>query len=236
MLKGIVLMGGTGSRLGTLCKTTNKHLLPVGKNVMGEYPLSKMQKIGIKDVMIITGKDHAGNIISHFGSGEEYNLRIQYRVQERPGGIAEAISLTEPFIGKDDQAFVILGDNIFEYNFTKKDVTLSDNDKAKIFIYELESERDPRAFGCLCPKTKKIVEKPAEIISRAVVTGAYCFGGESLFQRISELEYSNRGELEVTDLNNSYAKDGKLEVGFIQGKWTDTGSLETLAEAQKINI
>jgi len=238
-MKGIILAGGTGSRLFPLSKVTNKHLLPVGKYPMIYHPISKLKEAGIYDIFIVTGKEHAGSIVNLLGSGYDMGLNFTYRIQDQPGGIAQALGLAEGFVGKD-KCVVILGDNIFEDNmepfvrrFEKQRVG------AKILIKQVE---DPERYGVAELQGDKIVsieEKPKQPKSNYCVTGIYMYDS-SVFDVVKSLKPSNRNELEITDVNNEYIRRGCMTSDVLNGWWTDAGTFESLAFAgnlaEKIEI
>jgi len=232
-MKGIVLAGGTGSRLYPLTKVTNKHLLPVGGYPMIYYPISKLKEAGLTDIFVVTGKEHAGAIVNLLGSGYEMGLKFTYRIQDQAGGIAQALGLAEDFVGSD-KCVVILGDNIFEDNiadFVKK----FDEQKegAKILIREV---KDPQRYGVAELEGDKVIsieEKPEFPKSNYSVTGIYMYDS-SVFNIIKTLKPSVRGELEITDVNNEYIRRGTLTSNILTGWWTDAGTLESLAYANKL--
>jgi glucose-1-phosphate thymidylyltransferase len=232
-MKGIVLAGGTGSRLYPLTKVTNKHLLPVGGYPMIYYPISKLKEAGLTDIFVVTGKEHAGAIVNLLGSGYEMGLKFTYRIQDQAGGIAQALGLAEEFVGSD-KCVVILGDNIFEDNiadFVKK----FDEQKegAKILIREV---KDPQRYGVAELEGDKVIsieEKPEFPKSNYSVTGIYMYDS-SVFNIIKTLKPSVRGELEITDVNNEYIRRGTLTSNILTGWWTDAGTLESLAYANKL--
>lgn len=226
-MKGIVLAGGTGSRLHPLTKVTNKHLLPVGKYPMIFYPIYKLSKAGIKEILIITGREHMGDVIELLGSGRDFNLDFTFKVQDKAGGIAEALGLAENFV-KNDKCVVILGDNIFEDDISE---FVSDFEKqksgAKILLKEV---KDPSRFGVAEIKDGKIIsieEKPKEPRSNFAVTGIYMYDF-MVFEIIKTLKPSQRGELEITDVNNRYIEKGNLTYNILKGWWTDAGTFESL--------
>ena len=226
-MKGIILAGGTGSRLRPLTKVTNKHLLPVGRKPMIYHPIEKLRGIGIEDILIVTGVEHMGDIVSLLGSGSEFGCRFTYKVQDKAGGIAQALGLAEGFVGQDSMA-IILGDNIFEDDLRPfaKDFKKG----AKVLIKEVS---DPGRFGVVELKGKKIVsieEKPKKPKSNYVITGIY-FYDQQVFDVIKKLKPSKRGELEISDVNNAYLKNGDLDYDILSGWWTDAGTFESLERA-----
>lgn len=232
-MKGIILAGGTGSRLAPLTKVTNKHLLPVGKYPMIYYSISQLKDAGIQEIMIVTGRNHAGDIINLLGSGNEYGVNFTYRIQENAGGIAEALDLAEEFVG-DGLMTVILGDNIFTGNIKLAiDEFKEQGTGAKILIKEV---KDPQRFGVPEIYNNRIVsidEKPANPKSNYAVTGIYMYDNQ-VFDIIKDLNPSARGELEITDVNNAYIRLNQLRYGIVTGDWIDAGTHESLARANKI--
>lgn len=232
-MKGIILAGGTGSRLYPLTKVTNKHLLPVGKYPMIFHAVSKLKKAGITDVLVVTGKEHMGDVVSLLGSGSEMGVSFTYKVQDEAGGIAQALSLAEHFVG-DDQMVVILGDNVFADDIS----SFVDNFKkqetgAKILIQEVH---DPKRFGVPELQGDRIVsieEKPQNPKSNYAVTGIYMYD-HKVFDIIKTLKPSARGELEITDVNNAYIERGELTFDVLQGWWTDAGTHASLARANEL--
>ena len=224
-MKGIILAGGTGSRLAPMTNVTNKHLLPVYDKPMIMYPMQSLIAAGVKDIMIVSGKGHAGHFLELLGSGKDYGVRLSYAVQEEPGGIAQALSLTEDFADEDDVA-VILGDNIFEDKF---DIS-SFQKGGRIFLKEVQ---DPERFGVATLKDGKvieIIEKPTCPKTNYAVSGFYIYDN-TLYDKIRSIKPSGRGEMEITDVNNLYLKEGLLEVNFVKGFWTDAGTVESLYRA-----
>lgn len=232
-MKGIVLAGGTGSRLYPLSKVTNKHLLPVGRFPMIYYPIFKLKQAGINDIFIVTGKEHAGAIVNLLGSGYEMGLNFTYRIQDQAGGIAQALSLAEGFVG-NDRCAVILGDNIFEDNIAGAVERFQSQDQAaKVILKEVE---DPQRYGVAELKGSKLIsieEKPKLPKSNYCVTGIYMYDN-SVFDIIRTLKPSKRGELEISDVNNEYIRRGNLSVDFLNGWWTDAGTFESLAYANML--
>lgn len=232
-MKGIILAGGTGSRLYPLTKVTNKHLLPVGKYPMIFHAVHKLKQAQISDILVVTGKDHMGDVVNLLGSGHEMGVTFTYKVQDEAGGIAQALDLAEQFVG-DDQMVVILGDNVFEDdilpfvdNFRKQ------KSGAKILIQEVS---DPTRFGVPELDGDRIVsieEKPKQPKSNYAVTGIYMFD-HSVFDIIKTLKPSARGELEITDVNNAYIERGELTFDLLLGWWTDAGTHASLARAHDL--
>jgi glucose-1-phosphate thymidylyltransferase len=233
-MKGVILAGGTGSRLFPLTKVTNKHLLPVGKYPMIYYPIYKLIEAGISDILIVTGKEHMGSVVSLLGSGYEFGVEFTYKIQDQPGGIAQALGLAEHFV-KGDKCVVILGDNIFEDNISEYVHKFKNQDKgAKILLKEVPA---PERFGVAELKGEKIVsieEKPENPKSNYCVTGIYMYDSR-VFDIIKTLKPSARGELEITDVNNAYIKEGTLTYDILKGSWTDAGTFESLRRANELS-
>lgn len=232
-MKGVILAGGTGSRLYPISRVTNKHLLPVGRYPMIYYPIAKLKKAGIEDVMIVTGKENAGAFVNLLGSGYEMGLRFTYRIQDQPGGIAQALSLAEGFVG-DNKCVVILGDNIFEDEIAGFIDDFRVQEKGcKILI---KAVNDPERYGVVEIKDGEIIsieEKAKKPKSNFCVTGIYMYDSK-VFDIIKKLKPSARGELEITDVNNEYIKRGTLTFDKLNGWWTDAGTFESLARANEL--
>lgn len=233
-MKGVVLAGGLGTRLYPLTKVTNKHLLPVFNKPMIYYPIQTLIDAGIRDILIVTGGNSAGDFLRLLGNGKEFGLKhLNYTYQEGEGGIADALSLAEHFAG-GGKFVVILGDNIIEKSI-KKEVEIFEKQKegARILLKEVEK---PERFGVAEIKDGKIVriiEKPEKPPSNLVVTGIYMYDSYA-FEVIKTLKPSARGELEITDVNNSYLSAGKLTYGVLDGWWTDAGTFESLLRANNL--
>jgi glucose-1-phosphate thymidylyltransferase len=232
-MKGIILAGGTGSRLYPLTKVTNKHLLPVGKYPMIFHSVFKLKEADVQDILIVTGKDHMGDVVNLLGSGREMGVTFTYKVQDEAGGIAEALGLAQHFVG-NDQMVVILGDNVFQdsiamfvSNFREQQIG------AKILIQEVH---DPQRYGVPELDGNKIIsieEKPEQPKSSHAVTGIYMYDS-SVFDIIKTLSPSGRGELEITDVNNAYIRKGQLTYDVLRGWWTDAGTHASLAKANEL--
>lgn len=223
-MKGIILAGGKGTRLLPLTKITNKHLLPIFNKAMIEYPLRVLLQAGIKEILIISGREHAGDFIEYLGSGSDYNVTFTYKVQVQAGGIAHALNLAEDF-ADGGPITVILGDNIFEDNFKSKLSNFKNG--AKVFLKEVP---DPERFGVATVKGNKIVkivEKPKKPESNFVTTGLYQYDS-NVFKIIKKLKPSARGELELTDVNNAYVKSGKMKAETVTGFWSDAGTFDSM--------
>lgn len=233
-MKGIILAGGLGKRLEPLTRITNKHLLPVYNKPMIYYPLQTLINAGIKDIMIVTGGNNAGDFLKLLGNGSEFGLKhLHYTYQRGEGGIAEALSLAEHFVD-NDKMVVILGDNLFEGSIKKYvDRFTSQKGGARIVVKEVE---DPHRFGVIDFRNKKIVsiqEKPKKPKSKYAVTGIYMYD-HYVFDIIRTLKPSKRGELEITDVNNAYLKKNSLCFDILEGWWTDCGTFESLFKASTL--
>ncbi|MGD8427696.1 MAG: sugar phosphate nucleotidyltransferase [Balneolaceae bacterium] len=230
-MKGIILAGGTGSRLYPLTKVTNKHLLPIGNKPMIYYPIEKLTEVGIDEILIVTGTEHMGDVVNLLGSGKDFGCRFTYKVQDEAGGIAQALGLAENFVG-DDCMTVILGDNIFQASLDKA-IDSYPGKGAQILLKEVE---DPERFGVAEVKGDKIIgieEKPAHPKSKLAVTGIYMYDAR-VFNYIRELEPSGRGELEITDVNNKYIGQNAMRFSLMEGWWTDAGTPVSYKRANKL--
>lgn len=229
-MKGVILAGGTGSRLYPLTKVTNKHLLPVYDKPMIYYPLQTLIDAGIEDIMIVSGRGHAGHFLELLGSGVDFGVHITYEIQEKAGGIAEALGLAEDFI--DNEAVtVILGDNIFQDNV--RDAVQSFKTGARIFLKEVP---DAKRFGVAEIKDSRIIsieEKPPKPKSNLAVTGLYIYE-PGVFEIIRNLKPSGRGELEITDVNNEYIRLNNMDFSLLNGYWSDAGTFESLFRASEL--
>jgi len=233
-MKGIILAGGLGTRLFPLTKITNKHLLPVYDRPMIYYPIQALVNAGITDIMIVTGGRKSGDFLSLLGNGSEFGLKhLNYTYQEGEGGIAEALGLCQHWAG-DDDICVILGDNIIEYNVAKAVSDFKAQDKgAKIMLKEVH---DPQRFGVAelsGDRVVSIIEKPKEPKSNLAVIGIYLYDNR-VFDVISRQEPSERGELEITDVNNWYIRDGSMTYEVLPGWWTDAGTFDSLHRASTL--
>ncbi len=230
-MKGIILAGGTGSRLYPLTKVTNKHLLPVGDKPMIYHPIEKLTEVGIDEILIVTGTEHMGAVVNLLGSGKDFGCRFTYKVQDEAGGIAQALGLAENFAG-NDPVLVILGDNIFESSL-KKAVEDYPGKGAQILIQDVP---DPKRYGVAELEGDKVVsieEKPEEPKSNYAVTGIY-FYDPAVFECIKSLNPSSRGELEITDVNNHYIQKGAMKSSILTGWWTDAGTPESYQIANEL--
>jgi len=233
--KGVVLAGGTGSRLMPLTKVTNKHLLPIGKKPMIYYPIEKLTSIGIDKILIVTGVEYMGDVVGLLGSGREFGCQFTYKVQDEAGGIAQALGLAEGF-SHGDQLVVILGDNIFEANLKQyADRFISQKTGARVLLKQVTN---PQRFGVAEISDGKVIsieEKPKKPRSGYIITGIY-FYDDAVFDIIRTLKPSARGELEISDVNNAYITKGQLEYDILDGWWTDAGTFESLNRANKLVI
>ncbi|WP_020402059.1 sugar phosphate nucleotidyltransferase [Gracilimonas tropica] len=230
-MKGIILAGGTGSRLFPLTKVTNKHLLPVGDKPMIYHPIEKLTEVGIEEILIVTGTEHMGAVVNLLGSGKDFGCRFTYKVQDEAGGIAQALGLAENFAG-DEPMVVILGDNIFQMSL-KKAMDNYDGTGAQILIKEVP---DPKRYGVAeldGEKVLSIEEKPEKPKSNYAVTGIYFYDSD-VFECIKTLKPSGRGELEITDVNNFYIQQGKMVSSEMEGWWTDAGTPESYRVANEL--
>lgn len=230
-MKGIVLAGGTGSRLFPLTKVTNKHLLPVGRKPMIYYPIEKLTGAGIDEILIVTGTDHMGAVVNLLGSGKDFGCRFTYKVQDEAGGIAQALGLAENFVGNDTMT-VILGDNIFETSLNTALVNYPESG-GQILLQKVD---DPERFGVAELEGDKIIgieEKPDHPKSDYAVTGIYMFDAD-VFDLIKTLKPSGRGELEITDVNNHYIDRGEMRFSVLNGWWTDAGTPESYEIANRL--
>lgn len=230
-MKGIILAGGTGSRLYPLTKVTNKHLLPIGNKPMIYYPIEKLTEVGIDEILIVTGTEHMGDVVNLLGSGNNFGCRFTYKVQDEAGGIAQALGLAENFVGGDSMT-VILGDNIFQTDLTNA-LNSYPGSGAQILLKEVE---DPERFGVAEVEDDKIIgieEKPEQPKSRLAVTGVYMYDAD-VFDYIRDLEPSDRGELEITDVNNRYIERNAMRFSVMEGWWTDAGTPSSYKRANKL--
>lgn len=233
-IKGVVLAGGLGTRLMPLTRVTNKHLLPVYNKPMVFYPIEKLVEAGIQEIMIVTGGNHAGEFLRLLKNGKDFGLReLHYTYQEGEGGIAEALGLTEDFVD-GDRVCVILGDNIFEASIKGGVERFARQEQGgRIFLKKVP---DPERFGVADLKGDKIVgieEKPKKPKSNYAVTGIYMYDAQ-VFDFIKKLSPSERGELEITDVNNFYVKSGSMCYEILEGWWTDAGTFESLLRANML--
>lgn len=232
-VRGIVLAGGKGTRLGELTKVTNKHLLPVGPVPMVYHPIKKLTGAGIRDVLLVSGTEHMGDFVELLGSGREHGCTLTYRVQDEAGGIAQALGLAELFC-TGARCAVILGDNIFHDPLGG---LLADAAKKPDWAWvALKRVPDPKRYGVAELDGDRIVsieEKPLNPKSDFAVAGIYVYPAD-VFTITRTLKPSARGELEITDVNRHYLEQGRLGYSMLQGYWTDAGTLESLATANML--
>jgi glucose-1-phosphate thymidylyltransferase len=230
-MKGIVLAGGLGTRLYPLTRVTNKHLLPVYREPMIYYPIRTLVNSGITDILIVTGGNNAGDFLRLMGNGSEFGLKhLNYTYQEGEGGIAAALGLAQHF-ADGGKIMVVLGDNIIEKNVRKAVEDFEKQERgAKVILKEVP---DPQRFGVPAFENERIIridEKPAVPASQYAVIGIYMYDG-GVFDVIKTLKPSQRGELEITDVNNHYIREGTLTWEILDGWWTDAGTFESLQYA-----
>ena len=233
-MKGIILAGGTGSRLEPLTKVTNKHLLAVYNKPMIYYPLYSLKEAGIDNVLIVSGKGHAGDFLELLGSGAQFGMKLSYEVQEEAGGIAQALSLAEEF-ASNEKIVAILGDNIIEDSLADALSDFSVQPRgAKVFLKEVSN---PQAYGVAEideDRIVSIIEKPDNPKSNMAVTGIYMYDPQ-VFDVIRGLSPSQRNELEITDVNNYYLEQQTLKYQILEGFWGDCGeSFDSLLEASNL--
>lgn len=236
-LKGVILAGGTGSRLYPLTKVTNKHLLPVGRYPMIFHPLVRMRRAGIEEVAVVTSPEHMGDVVNLLGSGRIFGLDLTYRVQDEPGGIAQAMGLCENFTG-DSPFLCILGDNILGEDLgdevrAYREQLAAGGGGARVLLKEVP---DPERYGVPRfegDRISEIIEKPADPPSRYCVTGIY-FYDAGVYDVIRQLKPSRRGEYEVSDVSNAYVARQALSHGYLRAWWGDAGTLEGWYEANEL--
>jgi glucose-1-phosphate thymidylyltransferase len=234
-MKGVVLAGGLGTRLYPLTKVTNKHLLPVYDRPMVYYPIECLVNAGISDILIVTGGNSAGDFLQLLGNGIDFGLKdLSYTYQQGEGGIADALALAEHF-ADGEKIVVVLGDNIIERNIRSAVEAFARQERgAKILLKEVG---DPERFGVATMngdgKVLRIVEKPKEPETNLAVIGVYMYDAR-VFEYIGRLEPSERGELEITDVNNFYIEDGTMTAEILEGWWTDAGTFDSLLRASNI--
>ena len=233
-MKGIVLAGGTGSRLFPLTKITNKHLLPIYDKPMIYYPIQALVEAGIRDLLVVTGGRNSGDFLRLLANGKEFGLKhINYAYQEGEGGIAEALALAEHF-AEGSRICVVLGDNIIEGSIAQAVADFKQQERgAKILLKQVG---DAERFGVAEIEGDRIIgieEKPAKPKSNYAVTGIYMYD-ESVFAKTRNLKPSARGELEITDVNNAYINEGTMSFNYLEGWWTDAGTFESLLRAANL--
>jgi len=234
-MKGVILAGGSGSRLYPLTRITNKHLLPVYNQPMIYYPIQLLVAAGIDRILIVTGGNHAGEFLPLLGNGSAFGLKhLDYTHQESPAGIADALGLARHFVG-DDSVCVLLGDNIFEYSIASTVERFArQGSGARVLLAEVDH---PESYGVAVFESDRIArieEKPARPASRLAVTGCYLYDAE-VFLFVENLSPSARGELEITDVNNRYLQHGTLQSDRLDGYWADCGeSIDALLRANNL--
>jgi len=232
-MKGVILAGGLGTRLHPLTKATNKHLLPVGSEPMLYHPIHQLTDSSIEDILVITSTQHMGDVVRCLGSGEEFNCKLSYKVQEHAGGIAHALALAEDFVG-GHKICVILGDNIFEYSIKPyTEAFIKQKEGAHVLLKEVG---DPERYGIAALDEHQVIEieeKPSNPKSSFAVVGLYYFD-DQVFDIIRAIATSERGELEITYVNNAYIEKQQLHYSICYGRWTDAGTFESLFEANQI--
>ena len=234
-MKGVVLAGGLGSRLYPLTKITNKHLLPVYDKPMVHYPIQCLVNAGITDIQIVTGGNYAGDFLQLLGNSGDFGLKdLSYTYQQGEGGIADALKLAEHFV-EGDKMVIVLGDNIIQGNIKAAvEDFAAQPEGAKIMLKEVD---DPQRFGVATVDESgavtKIVEKPTAPESSKAVIGIYMYDAKA-FDYVRELRPSDRGELEITDVNNAYIEAGNMTAEVLQGWWTDAGTFDSLRRASNL--
>jgi len=232
-MKGVILAGGMGERLFPLTKVTNKHLLPVGKEPMIFNPVRQLVSAGIKEICIVTSTLHMGSIVNLLGSGKEFDVDFTYKVQEKAGGIAHALRLTENF-AKGDKIVVILGDNICTHSIRPYVKEFEDQKKGARVL--LKKVGDPERYGIAAIDEQKIIEiqeKPSKPKTNYAVIGYYMYDSK-VYDIIRQIKTSARGELEITDVNNKYIGLKEMKYDILEGEWTDAGTFESYIYANKI--
>lgn len=233
-MKGIILAGGRGTRLYPLTKVCNKHLLPLGPYPMIYYPIFKLRQAGITDILLVTGAEDVGQFAALLGSGRDFNVSFTYRVQERPGGIAEALLLGKEYVGSSPFV-VLLGDNMFADDLSPIVQRFAKGkEKAKLILKEVE---DPRQFGVAELRDQRILgieEKPVTPKSKYAVTGIYLYRSE-VFEVIAGLSPSARGEMEITDVNNFFVSTGEISYEMLDSWWEDAGTLPNYYKVNQLH-
>ena len=222
-MKGVILAGGKATRLRPLTQVTNKHLLPIYDKPLIYYPLEAMARAGVEEVLLTTNPEHAGHFLQLLGTGREFGLRLTYELQEGANGLADAVGLAERF-ARGSKVLVLLGDNIFTHDLAPRVRAFEQQEQgAVIFATEVE---EPQHYGVIEVDGDRVVgieEKPEHPRSNLAQTGIYLYD-DRVFEFISELEPSPRGELEITDLNNRYVAEGTLSCDVLEGYWIDAGT------------
>jgi glucose-1-phosphate thymidylyltransferase len=232
-MKGVILAGGLGTRLMPLTKITNKHLLPVYDRPMIFYPIETLRNAGIKDILIVTGGNSAGDFLRLLENGDELGVSLSYAYQRGEGGIADALRLAERFAA-GEPICVMLGDNLIERDIV--DTVKAFNARAQGACILLKEVEDPERFGVAVlegDRIARIIEKPRSPPSNLAVIGIYLYDPR-VFEIIKTLKPSGRGELEITDVNNAYIANGQMSYGILKGWWTDAGTFESLLRASRL--
>lgn len=232
-MKGVILAGGKGTRLHPLTKATNKHLLPVGLEPMLFHPIRQMVAAGITDILVITSTEHMGDVVNCLGSGAEFKCSLTYKVQETAGGIAHALALADGF-ARSERVCVLLGDNVFEYSIAPYVRAFEQQDRgARVLLKEVG---DPERYGVAALDEHQVIEieeKPRNPKSSYAVVGLYLYDAH-VFEIIKGIQPSDRGELEITSVNNEYIQRKQLQYDICKGRWTDAGTFESYADANRI--
>lgn len=233
-IRGVILAGGLGKRLDPLTKVTNKHLLPIYNKPMIYYPIQILAQAGIRDILLVTGGNSAGDFLRLLGDGEELGVNLSYNYQRGEGGIAQALSLAANFAHNHSKIAVVLGDNIVEKSIKKYVAHFRQQKQgARLLLKEVD---DPQRFGVAEIKNKRLIgieEKPKKPKSNYIVTGIYMYD-QQIFDFIKTLKPSRRGELEITDVNNIYIKKGLMEFDILDGWWSDSGTFSSLLRANNL--
>jgi len=228
-MRGIILSGGSGTRLRPLTKITSKQLLPIYNRPMIYYPLNTLIRAGIKEILIIVAPERAGDYLNLLGSGKEFGVKFTYEIQDHPEGLAQAFLIGENFIDQEN-VVMILGDNIFEDDFSEDIKNFKGG--AKVFAKKVS---DPERFGVVKfdsqMRAERIAEKPKTYLSDYAVTGLYIYDSR-VVEAAKIIKPSERGELEITDINNWYLEKDQLEVALVNGEWLDAGTFDSLLRAQ----
>ena len=232
-MKGVILAGGLGTRLNPLTEITNKHLLPVGREPMIWHPVRQLAGARVHEIMVVTSTHHMGSVVNSLGSGKRFGCEFTYRVQEEAGGIAHALSLSRTF-SEGDSVVVMLGANIFERSIAPfVDAFRVQERGARVMLKEVG---DPERYGVAALDEKLILsieEKPSQPKSNHAVVGCYAYD-HKVFDIIDTIQPSARGELEITAVNNRYIERNQLQYSFVQGRWTDAGTFDSLREANEL--
>ena len=232
-MKGVILAGGKGTRLHPLTKATNKHLLPVGLEPMLFHPIRQLVGAGITDILVITSTEHMGDVVNCLGSGAEFKCSLTYKVQETAGGIAHALALADGF-ARSERVCVLLGDNVFEYSIAPYVRAFERQDQgARVLLKEVG---DPERYGVAALDEHQVIvieEKPRNPKSAHAVVGLYFYDAH-VFEIIKGIQPSDRGELEITSVNNVYIQRKQLQYDICKGRWTDAGTFDSYADANRI--